>query len=59
MTIALAYILNFIDAYVFAHLRPFDVSDDLSLESSMEPSTTELPYWEHTNGFFKIALITK
>lgn len=44
VTIALAYILNFIEAYVFAHLRPFDVSDDLSLESSIEPSTLELPY---------------
>lgn len=60
VTIALAYILNFIDAYVFAHLRPFDVSDDLSLESSMEPSTTELPYMVSIPTVsLKIALITR
>jgi hypothetical protein len=29
--IGLSYALNAIDAYVFAHLRPFDVSDDLWL----------------------------
>lgn len=38
VTIALAYILNFVDAYVFAHLRSFDVSDDLSLRRSWKPS---------------------
>ncbi len=38
VTIALAYILNFVDAYVFAHLRPFDVSDDLSANINWEPS---------------------
>jgi hypothetical protein len=38
VTIALAYILNAVDAYVFAHLRPFDVSDDLSFRGSLEPS---------------------
>lgn len=31
VTIGLAYLLNVVDAYVYAHLRPFDVSDDLSL----------------------------
>ena len=60
VTIALAYILNFIEAYVFAHLRPFDVSDDLSLESSMEPSTIELPYMKSTPVVsLKIALIRR
>lgn len=39
VTIALAYMLNFVDAYVFAHLRPFDVSDDLSANRSWEPSS--------------------
>ncbi|RNC85794.1 MAG: hypothetical protein ED557_03190 [Balneola sp.] len=37
VTIALAYALNAIDAYVFAHLRSFDVSDDLSLRPEMKP----------------------
>ena len=41
VTIALAYILNFVDAYVFAHLRPFDVSDDLSLNRTWEPTSIE------------------
>ena len=41
VTIALAYILNFVDAYVFAHLRPFDVSDDLSMNRNWEPSNIE------------------
>ncbi len=36
---ALVYILNIIDANVFAHLRNFDISDDLSLNVS--PSVIE------------------
>lgn len=39
ITIFLAYALNAVDAYVFAHLRPFDVSDDLSMNRDFEPST--------------------
>lgn len=35
--VGLAYALNVIDAYVFAHLRPFDVSDDLSLNTKIAP----------------------
>ena len=35
--IGLSYALNAIDAYVFAHLRPFDVSDDLSMTARMKP----------------------
>lgn len=35
--IGLSYALNAIDAYVFAHLRSFDVSDDLSLRTDLEP----------------------
>lgn len=34
--IGLSYALNAIDAYVFAHLRSFDVSDDLSFKSDIE-----------------------
>lgn len=37
ITIALSYALNAIDAYVFAHLRSFDVSDDLSMNTSFKP----------------------
>lgn len=35
--IGLAYALNVIDAYVYAHLRPFDVSDDLSMKTEIKP----------------------
>lgn len=35
--IGLSYALNAIDAYVFAHLRSFDVSDDLSMNVQMKP----------------------
>lgn len=38
--IGLSYALNVIDAYVFAHLRSFDVSDDLSMKPSVQPSIT-------------------
>lgn len=38
ITIGLAYGLNIIDAYVFAHMRSFDVSDDLSVRTSVQPS---------------------
>ena len=37
ITIGLAYLLNVVDAYVFAHLRSFDVSDDLSLSPAVKP----------------------
>lgn len=35
--IGVSYALNAIDAYVFAHLRTFDVSDDLSMNIRMKP----------------------
>lgn len=38
VTIGLAYGLNALDAYVYAHMRTFDVSDDLSLQSSLKPA---------------------
>lgn len=37
---ALAYGLNIIDAYVFAHMRSFDVSDDLSATTRISPGIT-------------------
>lgn len=37
VTIGLAYALNVVDAYVFAHLRSFDVSDDLSMNTGIKP----------------------
>jgi len=38
--IILAYGLNVVDAYVFAHMRDFDVSDDLSARFYLEPAVT-------------------
>lgn len=35
--IGLAYGLNVLDAYVFAHMKSFDVSDDLSATASVRP----------------------
>jgi len=37
ITIAMAYGLNAIDAYVFAQLRPFNVSKNLSMRASLKP----------------------
>lgn len=42
--IGLGYALNVIDAYVFAHLRSFDVSDDLSMRVSMKPDVLTAAY---------------
>jgi hypothetical protein len=39
VTVFLSYVLNAVDAYVFAHLRPFDVSDDLSMNRTFKPSS--------------------
>lgn len=38
ITIGLAYGLNAIDAYVFAHMRSFDVSENLSIRTTVKPS---------------------
>jgi hypothetical protein len=35
--IFLAYALNAVDAYVYAHLRNFDVSDDLTMKAGLKP----------------------
>ena len=45
ITIFLAYILNAVDAYVFAHLRPFDVSDDLSMNREFIPSSIKSSFY--------------
>lgn len=38
IAMGLAYGLNAIDAYVFAHMRSFDVSDDLSIRTGIKPA---------------------
>ena len=38
ISIGLAYGLNAIDAYVYAHLRSFNVSDDLSMRTTIKPT---------------------
>lgn len=38
ITIGLAYGLNVIDAYVYAHMRSFDVSEDLSMRPTFKPA---------------------
>ena len=43
VTVFLSYVLNVVDAYVFAHLRSFDVSDDLSMNRKFEPATLTSP----------------
>lgn len=43
VTIFLSYVLNAVDAYVFAHLRSFDVSDDLSMNKRFQPNTITTP----------------
>ncbi len=44
IAIGLAYLLNVVDAYVYAHMRDFDVSDDLgSLHINDEPLLTGEP----------------
>jgi hypothetical protein len=41
ITIGLAYGLNIIDAYVFAHMRSFDVTENLSVAPSVSPTMLE------------------
>lgn len=41
VVMGLAYGLNVIDAYVFAHMRSFDVSDDLSANAIVQPALIE------------------
>lgn len=41
IALGLAYGLNAVDAYVFAHMRSFDVSDDLSLQTRIQPAIFE------------------
>jgi hypothetical protein len=39
VTVVLSYVLNIVDAYVYAHMRDFDVSDDLSSRIQISPSS--------------------
>jgi len=39
--IGVAYGLNVLDAYVFAHMKTFNVSDDLSLNTKISPNMIE------------------
>lgn len=38
VVMGLAYGLNALDAYIFAHMRSFDVSDDLSAKTTIHPT---------------------
>lgn len=38
VVMGLAYGLNALDAYIFAHMRSFDVSDDLSAKTTVQPT---------------------
>ncbi len=38
VVLGLAYGLNALDAYIFAHMRGFDVSDDLSANATLQPT---------------------
>lgn len=38
VVMGLAYGLNILDAYVYAHMRSFDVSDDLSARTTLQPA---------------------
>lgn len=38
IALGLAYGLNIVDAYVFAHMRSFDVSEDLSMKTTLKPA---------------------
>lgn len=38
VVMGLAYGLNALDAYIFAHMRSFDVSDDLSAKTTIQPT---------------------
>ncbi|MDX1670849.1 MAG: DUF5683 domain-containing protein [Balneolaceae bacterium] len=56
VVIGLAYALNIVDAYVYAHMRSFDVSDDLSLRTTMKP---ELLGEGHPGMTLSVALFKK
>lgn len=54
--IVLAYGLNIVDAYVFAHMRSFDVSEDLSMRTQIRPTVTG---WSAPGISLSIDFITK
>lgn len=43
IVMGLAYGLNVLDAYIFAHMRSFDVSDDLSASTHIGPAILDGP----------------
>ncbi len=53
---ALVYILNIVDANVFAHLQSFDVSDDLSINISPEVINPIAPQYAYTNPSIGVKL---
>lgn len=56
VVMVLIYGLNIVDAYVYAHMRSFDVSDDLSAIPSIEPGMVA----SSAPGFtFRLSLISK
>jgi hypothetical protein len=55
--IVLAYGLNIVDAYVFAHMRSFDVSKDLSMRPRVKPAV--MAQSNMPGITFSIDLITK
>ncbi len=57
--IALAYGLQIVDAYVFAHMRSFDVSEDLSLRTRIEPGIRDYAAFTAPGVTFSVDLITK
>ncbi len=46
VSLVAAHLLNAVDAYVFAHLRSFDVSDDLSMNAKINPGMV----YSHVHG---------
>lgn len=56
VVMVLIYGLNIVDAYVYAHMRSFDVSDDLSAIPSLQPGMVA----SSAPGFtFRLSLLSK
>jgi hypothetical protein len=52
--VALSYVLNFVDAYVYAHMRDFDVSDDLSSRITISPNHDYIAGQQHIGFRFNL-----
>ena len=59
VAVFLAYALNAIDAYVYAHLRTFDVSDDLSMNMYLKPNIMRVDEDQSLGISLNIDLFTK